>query len=83
MAKIDDGGPIFPYDPTLERSHYATSGLSLRDWFAGQALHGLLAHPKTGCKTEQREALADAVSEVAYTIADAMLSTRKNTEKGE
>lgn len=37
---IDDGGPAFPNND----SHgCAYTGMTLRDWFAGQALPGLLA----------------------------------------
>ena len=40
MTKISDGGPAFPnrgtqMDEDLERSK---QGMSLRDWFAGQAM---------------------------------------------
>ena len=38
---IDDGGPAFP--AMLPGGNYCTPGMSLRDWFAGQALAGLLA----------------------------------------
>lgn len=48
------------------------SGMSLRDWFAGQALSGLLAsesddqiYPTAGC------------AQRAYAMADAMLAVRK------
>lgn len=46
MSDKNDGGPAFP-EPPLEHDHYwhpGTQGMSLRDWFAGQALAGLLAN---------------------------------------
>ena len=67
MSDRDDGGPAFPMagEPGIEFDR----GMSLRDWFAGQAL-------------DQRKMLstgayyaADAARE-AYEIADAMLKTR-------
>lgn len=57
-AKLDDGGPM--------------SECSLRDWFAGQALTGLLV---AGKPIENREVLVEA----AYKLADAMLARRKQT----
>ncbi len=38
-----DGGPVFP--ALLKVGHVAKSegGMSLRDWFAGQAMQGLIA----------------------------------------
>ena len=38
-APIDDGGPAFP---ALDYTHYQKTGMTLRDWFAGQALAALL-----------------------------------------
>lgn len=40
MEKIDTGGPAFPAQP-FDRDF--ESGMTLRDWFAGHALTGLLA----------------------------------------
>lgn len=58
----DYRGPAFPNSPV-------TSGMSLRDWFAGQALAGLASmsmHPG-----DRRLAV-----EAAYQYADAMLAQR-------
>ena len=71
-----DGGPAFPQttvvDPTgswvtVERG---AVGLSLRDWFAGQAITGILADNEEYGPTVQEAA------ETAYKIADAMLKAR-------
>jgi hypothetical protein len=40
MSEINDGGYAFPTDPRFPKSGI---GMSLRDYFAGQALCGLLA----------------------------------------
>jgi hypothetical protein len=82
-----DGGSAFPSTETnREWSENAadylpvtrpTGGMSMRDWFAGQALAGWLAsytgdlaHPAT------REGGAAAVATHAYFMADAMLKER-------
>ena len=67
----DDGGPAFPARPT-ERLHgggtiTAHNGMTLRDWFAGQALAGLAP-----CFEEYGD-----VAGHAYRLSDAMLEARK------
>lgn len=46
MSKRDDGGPAYPtarFDNALRDEPVGFYGMSLRDWFAGQALQGFLA----------------------------------------
>ncbi len=45
MTTINDGGPAFPmsYDNSLAYTYPSHKGMTLRDWFAGQALAGLLS----------------------------------------
>lgn len=68
---IDDGGPAFPNtaqydeDGSLMMTQY---GMSLRDWFAGMALQGIL--PKQGNAFE-------TAADYAYRVADLMLEARK------
>ncbi len=52
-------------------SHEAAMGMTLRDWFAGQALDGLVAG--TDMNVEDHAAHFAAA---AYIIADAMLAER-------
>jgi len=75
-ATIDDGGPAFPvFNPhTLNCEH---PGMSLRDWFAGQALAGsfeqtILVSPK--------RPTAEEYAESAYRMADAMIAARKGAK---
>jgi hypothetical protein len=77
MREIDDGGPAFPCDwvdfqPTTGEQviRLQHSGLSLRDWFAGQALVGLVASPATDHCT------FGSVASSAYGYADAMIKAR-------
>jgi hypothetical protein len=64
-----DGGPAFP---TVETEHFRTvDGMSLRDWFAGQAMAAmnvsLSASPSTISLT----------ASTAFEFADAMIAARK------
>lgn len=70
----NDGGPAFPVlrendNPTMPLI-MASAGMSLRDWFAGQALAGALADTNN-------VASAEANAKAAYAMADAMLKERE------
>jgi hypothetical protein len=73
---INNGGPAFPIPDSHHANgqvQYGSNGMSLRDWFAGQALAGALQNyttSKFGC-TEKEVALG------AYRYADAMLAARE------
>jgi len=60
---IADGGPAFPVD---KPGCFDMQGMSLRDWFAGQALAGM-----------RLESHVDDAAFHAYMIADAMLRRRE------
>jgi hypothetical protein len=65
------GGFAFPQsNPDVAYSDYIGGGMTLRDWFAGQALAGLLADPDRNGSDSQ-------YAKVAYSLADAMLATRE------
>lgn len=74
---INDGGPAFPcmvFSGDDHNSPEYSNGMTLRDWFAGQALAGLNASMSAdGYPTEND---ADAYAECAYRQADAMLAER-------
>lgn len=45
---VNDGGPAFPSsDAKLEAGDTLYQGMSLRAYFAGQALQGMLSHPNS------------------------------------
>ena len=69
MSVIDDGGPAFPNN---DQHGCAFAGMTLRDWFAGQALAGLIANE--GMFNDARK-MKDG--ERCYKQADAMLAARK------
>ena len=59
------------YSTELKREFPAPpESISLRDWFAGQALAGFLGHPEDTGKS-------DIAAKYAYEIADAMLAQRE------
>lgn len=73
-SKTCEGGPAFPTDG--EYRGYV-SGMSLRDWFAGQALSGYLA-----AHADPEVYLPSAVKAAtwAYQYADAMLAAREGEQ---
>ena len=82
-----DGGPAFPRPPfTPKDSHdqFAQAGLaatghpgmSLRDWFAGQALAGLLGNSESKTDSDVECSVPGAIARYCYDAADAMLERR-------
>jgi hypothetical protein len=71
---IDDGGPAFPWEDMKDTSGEprATAGMSLRDWFAGQALSGIMSNSGSFASMSDSQ-----VAETSYSAADAMLAARK------
>ena len=61
----NDGGSAFP--AMLPGGNYCTPGMTLRDWFAGQALQGLRAGGG-GCHNSAHD---------AYIVADMLLELRE------
>ncbi len=63
-----DGGPAFP----IFGEGGTEVGMSLRDWFAGVALSGMVSHPDMCPST------VSGVAQEAYRYADAMISERES-----
>ena len=77
-----DGGAAFPctneqFTHGNPQTGDAWSGMSLRDWFAGQALAGLLASPIDGPSWNMEDHAAH-FARVSYAYADAMLAHRES-----
>lgn len=73
-----DGGPAFPVTAENGLGHVA-DGMSLRDWFAGQALTGICANAEEA-KAMRNVGTADTINiyvDASYRIADAMLAWRQ------
>lgn len=75
---IEDGGPAFPtihgYVDSFGSLKQKSEGLSLRDWFAGQALAALITDDEG---PDNFDDFSKEVAESAYGYADAMLAARK------
>lgn len=70
MHSVNDGGPAFPGDQDSGCKGGGSEGMTLRDWFAGQALLGMTTNVNnTGaCLTD--------FALFAYEQADAMIAAR-------
>lgn len=87
----DDGGPAFaaqtvqwsrvpngysPQDGVTETTTKTTGGMSLRDYFAAQALAGMFAYYNGPSGDFHTNSSAEKNAEYAYEQADAMLKAR-------
>lgn len=72
-----DGGPAFPCPRAMNAPN---EGMSLRDYFAGQALTGIIA---TFSGPEMLLPSPRVTATDAYEYADAMLEIRHNRGQGE
>lgn len=66
-----DNPPAFPHNEQNDDGshHYTHPGMTLRDWFAGQALAGRMINGFASG--------ADIHARVSYELADAMLAERQ------
>ncbi|MFN8758852.1 MAG: hypothetical protein ACK5XA_08590 [Tagaea sp.] len=84
MSK-DTGGPAFPATiPGPNGSGVVVSGMTLRDWYAGKTLEGLLSSPigeggepaTVALAGPLGQYIADSLSIVSFRVADAMIKER-------
>jgi hypothetical protein len=73
-SEIDDGGPAFP-GVVASDAMSEEWGMTLRDYFAGQALKGLLSNPKLHQEILKRG--QGWVTSSSFGWADDMLKARK------
>lgn len=74
MSERNDGGPAFA--SSFSECGHNQQGMSLRDWFAGQALAGLLATGDDFRDRTTERAGWEWHAKAAYAQADAMLAER-------
>ena len=69
MINEKTGGPAFPTETNFHRLH----GMTLRDYFAAEAMNGLLA----GLLADGMDIQWDSIAKDSYRQADAMLKARE------
>ena len=84
MTETKDGGPAFPTfairHTLLASGQFATAavvdkdGMTLLDYFAGQAIGAVIAAQCAGHFSDKRS--SEGAAQLAYSIADAMLAER-------
>lgn len=83
-TKKPDGGPAFPVHDIVRHAPY-TGGISVRDYFAAQAMqveittacHSMKnAQALVGAAKEARRTIEQQIAHNAYSMADAMLAER-------
>lgn len=82
MTKIDDGGSAFPMPSGPEPRHNETThyneGMTLRQWYAGMAMSGLLANLSFVVPTNRAHSeLPGIVAKAALMVADALITAEK------
>ena len=89
MSTDNDGGPAFPHGPLGDSIHGEDgmvrhqwpggAGMSLRDWFVGQALVGILSNYDlvTDIDVRSQKSTRDAVADYAVAVADSVLKARE------
>lgn len=75
MAGKLDGGPAFPSVADEECSS-VERGMTLRDWFAGQAMQGELASQNKADGIWSSASNVHGLAAWAYLVADAMIAER-------
>ena len=87
MSEKKNGGPAFPrtpaWSPMLSANKpvectQSQEGMTLRDWFAGQALAGIASR---SCDHIDGINNDKAIASLAYKIADAMLAASKSPKQ--
>jgi len=76
---IDNGGPAFPLDLTVEGDHRWGHGMMLRDYFAAKVLPSFLS--RLDAKYLDRKDNIEKATTLAYAYADEMIEARKHGTK--
>lgn len=81
MSEIKTGGPAFPFNAG-EFGYEPSSGMMLRDWFAGQALSGISGEfidklRRRDYSHDEMQLAVKSFAKFAFVFADAMLAARE------
>lgn len=72
MSEINSGGNAFPYCVWVGDHHNGhNTGMTLREWFAGMALQGMIA------SGDANDNQIGVIAQEAYKLADAMIRAGK------
>jgi len=88
MSKHNNGGPAYPTyherkPPCLDAGMSVDIGLTKRDYFAGQALAGMLSYYNEHRGDYHTNAPVEVAAKDAYQYADAMLKAREESPNDE
>lgn len=78
MKKPESGGQAFPQ---LDERGFGQEGMYLRDYFAGQALMGIISSPKNHFINNNEVIEPKAHAEMVYLYADAMIVQKRRGHK--
>lgn len=91
MSTARDGGTAFPQpmhlnpggQPDWPSNGWGLGGMSLRDYFAGQAIPGILAGRFLDALAINfdKDKAGEAIAKLAYEVADHMLAARAEVQK--
>jgi hypothetical protein len=70
---MNTGGPAFPTTKPLDSWGDPNRGMTLRDYFAAKAMHGMCCDPERW----PQEKDMPYITKIAYQMADAMLKARE------
>lgn len=82
MSEIVTGGPAFPIECHIAGGYRADEGLTMRDYFAGQALPAActIAFHNASQATDMQLLPEEWAARIAYGMADAMLARKFATD---
>ena len=75
MSAPNDGGSAFPFVMPDPSNYHTETGMTLRDWFAGMALQGIISSIYCTPQVSFMECAGRA-----YCTADAMIAARERKE---
>jgi len=82
MTKPNDGGPAFPIQAVCTADGNPVEsmqpGMSLRDYFAAQALIGVMASYNSSGYDPKHPNIVPQVAEISFMLADAMIKRSKS-----
>ncbi len=76
MSTKPDGGPAFPTERRVGYRSQSEGGMTLRDYFAGQAIASIPVRNWDGASQSTGKPVTQLWAECAYAVADAMLAER-------